>query len=247
MPNVKLIFATPGAEDILIFTKNTRLNMTPSLFEEIKEWPHEKKMEELEYMSKTIPSSWEFVDLIFLIQDVTRAFTHQLVRSRHASFAQQTMRVVDMKDFGYTTGPTIENNAMAKAIYQSAMRMINHAYKQMVSHGSKPEDARGILPTNIHTNIVMKLNLRAFVELVRARSSGRVQGEYAEVLKQMVEKTKEAWPWVETFLSQKEMDAREQINIYLKEQMDHEMKTFGVPQNLTKAWDIMKMMDLLNH
>ena len=57
---VTLIHATPDAEDILIFTKQTRLEMKPELMAEIRSWPYSKKLEELAYMSKTIPSSWEF-------------------------------------------------------------------------------------------------------------------------------------------------------------------------------------------
>ena len=40
----------------------------------------EQKEEELKYVFGTIGSSWEFVDYIFLITDVSRAFTHQAVR-----------------------------------------------------------------------------------------------------------------------------------------------------------------------
>ena len=86
---VTLIYATPGAIDLLLFTKSTRLQLTPGLMDEIRSWPEERKLNELRYMAKTVPSSWEFVDLIFSIEDVTRAFTHQLVRTRTASYAQQ--------------------------------------------------------------------------------------------------------------------------------------------------------------
>jgi thymidylate synthase ThyX len=80
--NVTLINYTPDALETLIFTKNTRLRMSATGLDEIREWPEEKKAKELEYMKNTIQSSWEFVDYVFLISDVTRAFTHQLVRHR---------------------------------------------------------------------------------------------------------------------------------------------------------------------
>ena len=243
---VTLIHATPDAEDILIFTKQTRIEMKPELMAEIRSWPYSKKLEELAYMSKTIPSSWEFADLIFLIQDVTRAFTHQLVRTRTASFAQQTMRVLDMTGFDYETGPTITDNPDNQAVYHYVMRAINLGYQTLIEQGAKAEDARGILPTNIHTNIVMKLNLRSFVDLVRAMSSGIVQGEYSNVLKQMVSVTKEQWPWIDLFLSPQMLEAKERINRYLKEQLDLEIQTkSGLKPNETKAWSVMKDLDLI--
>ena len=134
---VTLVHATPRAAEILIFTKNTRLNMGPKLLEEIFDWSHEKKMAELKYMSRTLPSSWEFVDLIFCIEDVTRAFTHQLVRTRTASYAQQAMRVVPMKAFGYTTGPSIRDPEQ-KALYDSLMHTIQYGYDTLIENEVQP-------------------------------------------------------------------------------------------------------------
>ena len=84
------------AAERLVFTKQTRLEMRPGLLAEIEAWPDERIEQELDYMANTIPSSWEFVTYTFLITDVTRAFTHQFVRTRTASYAQQTMRVLNV-------------------------------------------------------------------------------------------------------------------------------------------------------
>ena len=46
------------AVDLLIFTKNTRLEMKPGLMNEIRAWTWKRKMKELAYMANTIPSSW---------------------------------------------------------------------------------------------------------------------------------------------------------------------------------------------
>ena len=152
------------AADLLIFTKSTRLTMSPSLMEEISAWPLHKKMEELEYMANTIPSSWEYVDYTFLIEGVTRAFTHQFVRTRTNSYAQQTMRVLDVSEgrgWDYLTGPSIESDEDSKRIYHIEMERIGEAYRGLITCGAKIEDARGILPTNILTNIVCKTSPRA--------------------------------------------------------------------------------------
>ena len=77
---VNLVNYTQDAKDLLLFTKNTRLMNVEDAYQEIKDWPEEKKQEELDYMLKTIKSSWEFVDYTFEIRDVTRAFTHQFVQ-----------------------------------------------------------------------------------------------------------------------------------------------------------------------
>ena len=193
-------FHSDHAVDVLIFTKSTRLEMKPGLFDEIRGWPWKKKAEELEYMANTIPSSWEFCHYTFLIEGVTRAFTHQLVRTRTASFAQQTMRVLNVEGWDYATGPSVGEKEELRSSYDDMMLQIATEYDMLIREGAAVEDARGILPTNILTNIVMGINLRTLAEMVRKRSSPRVQGEYREVLDQLKAEAMRVHPWVHLFL-----------------------------------------------
>jgi len=194
------------AIDILLFTKNTRLTMSPAAMSDISSMSKEVKNQQLTYMANTIPSSWEFVDYTFIIEKVTRAFTHQFVRSRHCSFAQQTMRVLDVDGWDYGTGPTIDDTPTKnldmnnKQLYQRTMEDIDVSYRELIASGVAIEDARGVLPTNILTNIVAKMNMRTFVELVRKRSSPRVQGEYRFVLEQMKKAVHIVHPWIDLFI-----------------------------------------------
>jgi flavin-dependent thymidylate synthase len=245
MPKVTLLYATPEAIELLIFTKNTRLKMGPEGMDDIRSWPREKKMAELKYMSTTIPSSWEFVDLMFVIEGVSRAFTHQLVRTRTASYAQQAMRIVDMTGFEYHVGPSLKSNPKGMERYGEAMYDISETYRELIDMGVKPEDARGVLPTDILTNICMKINLRNFSDLVKKRMTPRVQDEYAEVLKQMVEAVLKVWPWSLMFIMPRNSDAHAELSRYLKEQLDKEIKETGKSQNETEAWAAMKQLDII--
>jgi len=184
------------AAGVLLFTKNTRLQMSPGALQAAMDMPMKEKLKELAYMANSIPSSWEFVSYTFLIEGVTRAFTHQLVRTRTASFAQQTMRVLDVKGWDYATGPTLQDSAS----YRHIMSLIAGAYSQLIADGAAIEDARGVLPTNILTNIVMKIDLRNFVSMVRKRSSPRVQGEYRAVLQSLQDCTMAVHPWIKLFI-----------------------------------------------
>lgn len=212
----------------IIFAKSTRLTMDPSLFSKIMEMSQEEMFKELQYIANTIPSSWEFVHYNFLITGVSRAFTHQFVRTRTASYAQQTMRVLDVSEgrgWDYHTGPSIpqfplddvpvdDEGAHNAAIYHGCMDMISKTYKSLVSNGAKVEDARGILPTNILTNIMVSMNMRTLVEMVRKRSSPRTQGEYRDVLEGMKEAAYGVHPWLKLFVDRdfdkaaKELDAK---------------------------------------
>ena len=187
------------AAAVLIFTKSTRLEMKNLSIDEISSWSSEKLNNELAYISRTIPSSWEFVHYTYLIGGVTRAFTHQLVRTRTASFAQQTMRILNQSGFDYLAGPTVDDHGIAINKYDATMSQIQSTYDELIGYGVAIEDARGILPTNILTNICMSANLRTVVELVRGRSSPRVQGEYRNFLDKLVSEIEKVHPWTKYF------------------------------------------------
>ena len=206
---VKLINSTSDAVNLLLFTKNTRLMNDEDAYDKVSKWDDEKKQAELDYMLQTIRSSWEFIDYTFDVRDVSRGFTHQFVSTRQASYAQQSQRTVTMEGFTYYTPPRLELkvNESAKLIYDQAMEMINMWYQNMLELGIPAEDARGILPTNIHTNIVAKFNLRTLSEMAKSRLSPRAQGEYQEVFKLMVSEVVKVHPWAEPFLTPTEWAA----------------------------------------
>lgn len=192
---VKLTAHTPDALELLLYTKNTRLQGAQSL-QDIVEWPEAKKLEHLSYMRDTIRSSWEFVDYTFEINDVTRAFTHQLVRTRAGSYAQESQRTVDVRDNGYLTPDSMDevegyHNAMATSLAE---------YECMIEDGHPVQDARGVLPTNMHTNIIAKFNLRTLSAMAEVRLCTRTQGEYQDVFRAMLAEVLKVHPWAEEFI-----------------------------------------------
>ena len=197
--DVKLISYTLDALNLLLFTKNTRLRMEPGGLDEVRDWSFEKKMEELDYMLGTIQSSWEFVDFVFIVTDCSRAFTHQLVRHRVGfSFAQQSQRTVDMSGFSYVIPPELQGDNTR--LYCDTMDTISDAYEEMVEEGEKPENARGVLPTNVVTAIVVKANLRSLAEAAKLRLCYRAQGEHREFMVRALAEVVAAFPWAEKFI-----------------------------------------------
>ena len=231
---VTLISYTPDAENLLMFTKATRLTMSPGLLDEIRAKSHDEKMAELEYMANTIPSSWEFVDYVFLVEGVSRAYTHQQVRTRQASYAQQTMRVLNMGEFGYIYSDRIKADPAAMDVVNKCLAMIKQTYNALLDMGHAVEDARGVLPTNIATNIVCKFNLRTFVDLAKSRTGGRTQSEYQQVVNAMVDAVLEVHPWAEKFLFQEGRD-------YFAEIEEFAQREYG--GDLLKKGALLKIVD----
>jgi flavin-dependent thymidylate synthase len=200
------------AAALLIFTKSTRLEMTSGGYEEVlhrcqldPDW----MMKELDYMSKTIRSSWEFLDVTFTIRNISRACAQQITRTRFtpidgdlfASYAMQSQRVTDMSAMGWHN-PN-EPGTVLHGEFEAWMKEAMDNYQNLVKDGAKLEDARGVLPVNLYCNLIAKYNLRMLVDLVQKRESYRAQGEYNVIAREMREALVEVWPWAELFLRPK--------------------------------------------
>lgn len=188
------------AAKLLAYTKNTRLTQGEDTRARFAAMTWAELEPELDYISKTLRSSWEFIDFVFEIKDVTRAFTHQLVRTRTASYAQQAQRVVDMSHFSNEMPATVQANELAEREWEEVMKRIGEGYAFLQSLGIPNQDCRGVLPTNVHTNIIVKLNLRTFADLVGKRDNMRAQGEYVDVIRGMKDEALTVMPWIKPFL-----------------------------------------------
>ena len=215
---VTLIDYNTDAAEKLIFCKNTRLKMSALTMDKVHAMSDEEKAAELKYISNTIKSSWEFLDYTFMIEGVSRAFTHQFVRNRQGSYAQQTMRILDVSGFDYVTGPSIDNT-YKEMLYDGCMASIQVAYDALIEAGVAIEDARGILPTNICTNIVAKYNLRTISELLASRSSPRTQGEFRDVIELMYQELVKVHPWLSVFLHNEKHFAAKELDDYITDQL----------------------------
>ena len=192
---VELLEYTTDALSLLIYTKQTRLQGKMSL-QDVRRKSLDWKMEQLDYMKKTIQSSFEFVNYAFKISEVTRSFTHELVRSRHNSYAQESMRAVDVRDHSYRN----EVPAVYKPGFTILADMILDEYAALIEGGVPIQDAREILPTGIHTSIIVGANLRSLSQMAELRLCTRTAGEYQGVFKEMKRLVEEIHPWAEDFL-----------------------------------------------
>ena len=232
---VTLINFTQDAITLLQFTKATRLTLSAGLLEEIRSRPLDQQQEELDYMAGTIPSSWEFVDYTFCIEGVSRAYTHQQVRTRAASYAQQTMRILDMGEFSYVFTDANMADPEAMRIIEQHNASTQSVYRRLRKLGQAPEDARGILPTNIATNIVCKFNLRTLAELAKSRTGGRTQGEYQKVINGCIDAVLEVHPWAEKFLFAKGRDLFKDIEQFARDlALDDKAKLLKIVDKLRK-------------
>lgn len=159
----------------------------PHTLEELKVSREEMEKQLSWIYAGNIQGAFEFVNFVFLLEDVNRGTTHQLVRHRVGwSYSQQSQRAVNMSNFGYTVPPKIKNNIEALKIYTDSMKDIQTSYNKLVEI-VPIEDARGVLPTNVYTNIMTVCTFRALLACAETRLCVKIQEEFQNVVKSMKE------------------------------------------------------------
>lgn len=152
-------------------------------------------------------SAIEHASFTFLIEGVSRAMTHQLVRHRIASYSQQSQRYVSHEaqksdgQFPYITPPSVIK-ADLQNWFADKMRMIQEWYdflcEKLREVGLKGEDvyqdARYILPNATQTRIMVTMNARELHHFFTLRCCNRAQWEIRSVAIEMLKKVKRVAP-----------------------------------------------------
>ncbi|MBN2705500.1 MAG: FAD-dependent thymidylate synthase [Deltaproteobacteria bacterium] len=131
----------------------------------------------------------------FMVEGVSRALTHQLVRHRLASFAQQSQRYVAFDDgFAYEVPPSIAKRPDLAARYLDEMGRLATLYNELRAAGISAEDARFVLPNAAHTRLVVTMNARELRHFFRLRCCRRAQWEIRGLAVGMLQESKKVAP-----------------------------------------------------
>lgn len=107
-----------------------------------------------------------------------RGISHELVRHRIASFAQESSRYCCYakdkfgKELTFINPCFWEPDSDNYARWFHEMDEAEKTYLAMIESGATPEQARDILPMSIKTEIVMTANLRAWRHFFKLRAEG---------------------------------------------------------------------------
>ena len=186
--NIKLISCTELPLDVMyVACKNCcSEDNAGDLWQEMLDEDFMKKLV-LKVAQAGHQSILENVQLTFTIDGVSRALSHQLVRHRHANYAQKSQRYVKFtQPFKYVTPKTIQENSLALQKYNEIMDNIYNSYKELTNLNIPAEDARYVLPNACETSIVMSCNLREFIHICNERLCKNAQTEIRKMVKEMV-------------------------------------------------------------
>lgn len=113
-----------------------------------------------------------------------RGVTHEMVRHRIASYAQESTRYVNYsKDkngnginvLDIATGFNYDlddiNDKAKYVVWQQAMKSAEATYLKLIELGATPQEARDVLPISTKTEINMTCNLREWKHFIKLRAS----------------------------------------------------------------------------
>ena len=143
-----------------------------------------------------LKAPFEAVDLHFLVEGVTRSFTHQMVRQRTAVYAQESLRfaVKETIDEEVALPPSLAGlpaDDPRAVLWRQAVNAVDDRYHALVDAGIPAEDARGLLPHNITTRLHYKTNLRGLYEHLGNRLCTQAQFEWRAVATQIIKAIRE--------------------------------------------------------
>jgi flavin-dependent thymidylate synthase len=142
-------------------------------------------------MATELQGPLEVIQFTFLIEGVSRSWTHQAVRERGAFFAQESMRfaVVEGEDWTHRSAlpPSIAPGTAAYDIWDRSVTAAEDAYTDLVEgHGIPAEDARSVMPHAMTTRLYWTTDLRGLLHVAGLRLCTQAQFEWRAVMAEVV-------------------------------------------------------------
>ena len=143
----------------------------------------------------------------WIFADVSRVFTHELVRHRVGmAYSQESLRYVRLEDLGLWLPPEIEANPKLASLFEKTFSDLGDLQRQMAeslgldnmkSFNEKKKltsAMRRVAPIGLSTTIGVSMNFRALRHISEMRTSVHAEAEIREVMDQVMQIAKNRWP-----------------------------------------------------
>jgi flavin-dependent thymidylate synthase len=140
--------------------------------------------------------------IVFEVAGISRALTHQLVRTRKAAFHQQSQRATFMGTRPDARMPeSVWRNYRARMAFVKALDATREAYRIACEEGDiSYQDARYILPEGSETYILCEYSVREFMNMYSYRGCSMFLWEHVSVVREMRRILVEEYPWLDPYV-----------------------------------------------
>lgn len=133
---------------------------------------------------------------------VDRGVSHELVRHRIASFAQESTRYCNYSKDKFDNGVTFikpfffEENSNKYKCWLNSCEVAEDAYLDLLEDGATPQEARSVLPNSTKTEITITANYREWRNFFKLRTAETAHPQMREVTIPLLKELKEKLPIV---------------------------------------------------
>lgn len=134
---------------------------------------------------------------------VDRGVTHELVRMRDCSFAQESTRYCNYNLGKFGNEITVirpcfwEDTSPSFSIWADACAKAEEAYFKLLAAGAKPQEARDVLPTSVKADIVVTTEIAEWQHIFALRAcdaTGPAHPQMKEVMVPLLKNRQEVMP-----------------------------------------------------
>ena len=107
-----------------------------------------------------------------------RGVSHEIVRHRIASYAQESTRYCNYSQGKFGNEITVikplffDEGTPEYIIWEESCMQVEKAYNELIEMGRSPQEARSVLPNSLKTEIVVTMNLREWIHFFNLRALG---------------------------------------------------------------------------
>lgn len=125
-----------------------------------------------------------------------RGVSHEIVRHRMASYAQESTRYCNYSSDRFHNEITVvmpvkfycldPNTEKQYQIWKEACERAEKAYFDMLNEGATPQEARAVLPHSLKSEIVMTMNIREWRHFFKLRTAKDAHPQMQDLAKQIL-------------------------------------------------------------
>ena len=164
--------------------------ITPNALQQIGEYAgicYNSSLEETACIKRAVSckdkghlATLRFAHATFYVSGISRACSHQFVRSKHLDFLQRSQRYCKE---GSTEFVLPNVSPEATTILFNHNIICQETYNKLIELGIKKEDARFVLPEATTTELIVTGNFQAWLDFINLRADKHAQWEIREVAK----------------------------------------------------------------
>ena len=145
-----------------------------------------------------------------------RGFTHEMVRHRLCAFAQESTRFVNYSKDKHGSEITVirppflheskrpmpedwkhDANFLNNELdWLAAMKHAELSYLKLISNGCTPNEARGVLPIDVKTEITVSCNLREWIHIFKMRTPNTAHPSMQQLMRPLCTELKTRIPLI---------------------------------------------------